>query len=386
MFRVGRELPIKVVAPRPWFPFQGLLRRLRPSFRPPAPHFEVQDGVEILRPRFFCIPGLFKSFDGLFLALGSYATLRRLGRDFHFDLIDAHFGYPEGYAAVKLGSWLNRPVAITLRGTEPRHSRTTGIKRYLLRGLREADHIFSVSESLKQHVLAMGAGSADKIQVVGNGVDTEKFHPLPKAECRASLKLPQNAPVLITVGGLVERKGFHRVIALLPALLERHPHLRYLIVGGPSAEGDWSERLRDQVRDLGLRQVVSFLGTLPHPEVKRALSAADVLVLATSNEGWANVILEAMACGLPVVATSVGGNAEVVRRESLGTIIPFGDPDALKTALDEALDRDWDRDEVVTYARANSWKNRVAILVESLRSVAVEHERRRSTFGDGKTP
>jgi glycosyltransferase involved in cell wall biosynthesis len=369
MFRVGAELPVKVVAPQPWFPLQGVLRLLHPSFRPPAPRCEVQQGVEILRPRFFCVPGLLKCLDGIFLALGSYFPLRRLRRRFDFDLIDAHFGYPEGYAAVKLGKWLDRPAMITLRGTEPRHARTRGIRRSLRHGLRRAVHIVAVSESLRQEALAMGVGPPDKILVVGNGVDAEKFHPLPKKECRQLLGLAPNAEVLITVGGLVERKGFHRVIALLPALRAKHPRLRYLIVGGRSAEGDWGERLRNQVQELGLEDVVSFLGALPHGEVKRALSAADVFVLATRNEGWANVILEAMACGLPVVATDVGGNAEVVSRASLGTIVPFGDESALEKALDEALARDWKREEILAYARANSWEQRVDSLVRLFRSI-----------------
>lgn len=370
MFRVGRELPIKVVAPQPWFPLQGLLRLRRPSFRPTAPSREMQDGVQVLHPRFFCVPGLFKSLDGFFLALSCYSTLRRLCKEFRFDLIDAHFGYPDGYAAMKLGRWLHRPVAITLRGTEPRHFRTPRVRRHLVRALEGADRIFAVSESLRQHALEMGIGPPEKIRVVGNGVDADKFFPLPQAGSRRALGLPDDAKVLITVGGLVERKGFHRVIALLPKLREKHPTLRYLIVGGPSAEGDWSTRLRGQVEELGLEDVVCFLGALPHQEVKRALSAADVFVLATSNEGWANVILEAMACGLPVVATDVGGNSEVVKDVSLGTILPLDDPETLGAALDEALDRNWDPEKIIAYARANSWDQRVETLVKDFYALA----------------
>jgi glycosyltransferase involved in cell wall biosynthesis len=216
----------------------------------------------------------------------------------------------------------------------------------------------------------MGIEPSGKIQAVGNGVDAAKFFPLPMRDCRQAVGLPENAKVLVTVGGLVERKGFHRVIALLPALRARHPDLRYLVVGGPCSEGDWRERLRDQVRDLSLGDIVYFLGALPHEEVKQALSAADVFVLATSNEGWANVILEAMACGLPVVATDVGGNAEVVADGALGTIVPFGDPGALEAALDEALGRDWNCGEIMAYAKSNSWDHRVETLVREFRSIA----------------
>jgi len=172
---------------------------------------------------------------------------------------------------------------------------------------------------------------------------------------------------------LVERKGFHRVIECLPALRRRYPELCYLIVGGPSPEGDWSGRLREQVAALGLEDCVRFLGPVAPGELKFPLSAADVFVLATRNEGWANVLLEAMACGLPVVATDVGGNAEVVCAPELGRLVPFGDSGALATAITEALGRDWDRDAIVAHARRNAWEGRVEVLVEEFRRLASQH-------------
>jgi glycosyltransferase involved in cell wall biosynthesis len=347
-----------------------LLRRWRPHFRPPAPVCEIQDGVEVLRPGFFCVPALLKSLDGRFLALSTYFTLRKLRRRFHFDVIDAHFGYPEGYAAVKLGKWLKCPVVITLRGTEIRHSETWGIRSHLKLALLEAQRIFSVSESLRQHAFSIGIGPPRKILVVGNGVDSEKFCPMDKAECRQALSIRHDAKVLITVGALVERKGYHRVIEQLPELRKRHPDLHYIAVGGSSPEGDWSKRLKRQVADAGLKDAVSFLGRLPHEEITKALSAADLFVLATRNEGWANVILEAMACGLPVIATDVGGNAEVISQDNLGAIVPFDDPEALRDTLDEALSRTWDNDKIRAYACSNSWDKRVATLVPELQDVA----------------
>jgi glycosyltransferase involved in cell wall biosynthesis len=169
--------------------------------------------------------------------------------------------------------------------------------------------------------------------------------------------------VLVTVGGLVERKGFHRVIACLPALLEAHPDLYYLVIGGPSPEGDMTQALKDQAAALGLGERVRFLGPVSPDRLKHPLSAADLFVLSTRNEGWANVILEAMACGLPVVASDVGGNPEVVRGPELGTIVPFDDQAALTAAVDEALTRSWDRQTIRAYAEANSWDTRVGMLI-----------------------
>jgi glycosyltransferase involved in cell wall biosynthesis len=151
----------------------------------------------------------------------------------------------------------------------------------------------------------------------------------------------------------------------MPALIKHHPDLHYLIVGGSSPEGDNRAELAAQVARLGLAGRVHFLGALPPDELKWPLSASDVFVLATRNEGWANVFLEAMACGLPVVATDVGGNAEVVCRAELGSIVPFGDSTALQQALDAALKKEWDRSAILDYAQANQWEKRVTQLLRA---------------------
>ncbi|HOX90757.1 MAG TPA: glycosyltransferase [Burkholderiaceae bacterium] len=371
MFRVGQELPITVVAPQPWFPLQSLLRRFKPGWRPERPRAELMQGIEVLRPRYFSVPGVFKSLDGWFMALGSLSTLRGLRARGQADLIDAHFAYPDGLAASKLAQWLRVPYTVTLRGTESRHAADAALRPRVQQALQSASRVFSVSDSLRRIGLACGA-APERSLVVGNGVDARVFAPADRAEARRRLGLPPAAPVLVSVGGLVERKGFHRVIACLPELRRQHPELRLLIVGGPSPEGDWSARLAAQVRELGLDDAVRFLGPLPPSEVRWALSAADVFVLATRNEGWANVLLEAMACGLPVVTTRVGGNAEVVCRDELGIVVPFDDHPALRDALGRALTQSWDRGAIRRYAEANSWDSRVAVLVAEFRRVASE--------------
>ena len=108
MFRVGRRLPLAVVSPRPWFPGQALLRRVRPGFRPPSAAHETQDGRDVWFPRFPSLPGLLKRLDGLAMALGAWPRLRRLRREGRLDVLDAHFGYPDGAAAVRLGRFAVR--------------------------------------------------------------------------------------------------------------------------------------------------------------------------------------------------------------------------------------------------------------------------------------
>ncbi len=363
MFRVARHRPLAVVSPQPWFPGQSLIRLLRTGYRLQAPALEIQQGIRVYHPRYLSVPGLLRRFDGWSMALASFGLMRKLKRQ-GARLIDAHFAYPDGEAATQLGRWLQLPVTITLRGTEVPHSRNPVLRPHLARTLKAAARVFAVSDSLRRLAVELGA-AAEKTEVVGNGVDTVRFHPVDRAAARARFGLPDSAKVLISVGGLVERKGMHRVIECLPALIGQHPSLHYLIVGGGSPEGDNRAELTAQVAQLGLGERVHFLGALPPDELKWPLSASDVFVLATRNEGWANVFLEAMACGLPVVTTDVGGNAEVVCRDELGSIVPFGDGAALQQALDAALSKDWDRGAILEYAQANQWDKRVAQLLRA---------------------
>ena len=363
MFRVAQHRPLAVVSPQPWFPGQSLVRRLRPGYRPQAPALEIQQGIRVYHPRFLSVPGLLRQFDGWSMAMGSFFLLRRLKSE-GARLIDAHFAYPDGEAAIRLGRWLGMPVTITLRGTEVPHSHNPALRPRLARAFKAAARVFAVSGSLRRLALELGAPE-EKTEVVGNGVDTARFHPVERAAARSRYGLPDSAHVLISVGALVERKGMHRVIDCLPALIARHPDLHYVIVGGGGPEGDMRNELDAHVARLGLGERVHFLGALPPDELKWALSAADVFVLATRNEGWANVFLEAMACGLPVVTTDVGGNAEVVCRDELGSIVPFGDSAALQRALEDALARNWDRAAILEYARANQWDRRVAQLLRA---------------------
>lgn len=375
MFRVAKELPLIVVAPVPWFPFQGLIRVFRPHFRPAPPYREIQDGIEVLHPRFFSIPCMVKSLDGVFLALSTFVLMQRLQRKHNFNIIDSHFAYPDGYAASLLGKWLRLPFTVTLRGTETRLARQSVFRKRMTLALQSAAKVFSVSDSLRQIALTLGAPES-KTQVVGNGIDITKFYAIDKLAARTKLGLPANAPILVSVGGLVERKGFHRVIDCLPKLIQEFPTLLYLIVGGPSPEGDMGAQLRTQVTQLGLNEHVVFTGPMKSEALKEPLSAADIFVLSTRNEGWANVFLEAMACGLPVITTDVGGNAEVVCHQKLGTIIPFDDQTALEKSLATALKRKWDRNKIIAYAQDNTWDSRVATLIKAFRDITSHNDNR----------
>ena len=362
MFRVARHVPIVVVAPQPWFPLQGLIRLFRPHFRPMAVRYERMQGIEVHRPRFLCFPGILKRTDGLFMALASFLTVRRLVRRDALNLLDVHFGYPDGAAGRLLSRWLGLPMVLTLRGKEERQMRLS-VAAPLKRAILAADQLVTVSAALGNLAVALGADRR-RVTQIGNGVEIAKFAPIERETARTELGLPLDAMVLVSVGTLVERKGFHRVIECVPDLLAKFPTLHLVVVGGAGPEGDMSAQLRGLVAQLGLEGHVHFVGAWPPDRLKVPLSAADVFVLATSYEGWANVFLEAMACGLPVVTTRVGGNAEVVSSPELGALVEFGDRAALTAALGDAVSRSWDRQRIISFARENSWDRRIPQLIE----------------------
>lgn len=373
MRRVAKELDVVVVAPTPWFPFQGLVRRFRPHFRPMPPRMEIQDGITVHHPRFLCFPGVLKWTDAWLQAIGSLPLMRRLRLESGFDIIDAHFVYPDGVAAHFLSRWLKRPFTVTLRGSLVRFEDRALHRRQISRALSAAARVFSVADSLRQDAIRWGQ-DPDHVQVVGNGVDLDRFYPEDRGACRRELGLPDEARVMVSVGGLTERKGFHRVIEVMPRLMETFPDLHFVIAGGASPEGDNEAELRAQVSRLGLEGCVHLIGPVSPDRLRRVYSAGDLFVLATRFEGWANVFLEASACGLPIVTTRVGGNAEVVASAEVGRLVPFGDADALRDAIAGALATQWDRGAILAHARANAWQTRIPQLVEAFRRIRRERE------------
>jgi glycosyltransferase involved in cell wall biosynthesis len=366
--RVARHCELVVVAPVPTFPLNGLVRG-RPAAA--VPRQEWQDGLRVFHPRFFSVPRYLKWLDGVFYAVSLLPFLARLRRRFAFDLIDAHFVYPDGLAAVLLGRVFGCPVVVTLRGSivRLRHYR---LHRPQIRwALGAASRILAVSQSLKQVAIELGT-PADRIRVVPNGVDAELFRPMDRLEARRALGLPPDRTILLSVGAIREGKGHHRIVGLLPELLRRRPDLLFVIVG-IERPGDGFRPVLDALIDrLGVGPHVLVAGERPHEQIPVWMAAADLCCLATRSEGWANVLLEAQAAGRPVVTTRVGGNAEIVNDASLGILVPPADDPALARAIVDALDRRWDPHRIAGHARAHSWDAAALAVAEEFRALVPE--------------
>ncbi|MGH7279356.1 MAG: glycosyltransferase family 4 protein [Candidatus Rokuibacteriota bacterium] len=354
MRRVAERCEVVVVAPVPWFPFNGMIRGARWDA---VPAVERQYGLAVYHPRFLSIPRYLKWLDGFLYACSLVPFLRRLRKEFPFDLIDAHFAYPDGLAARVLGKIFRRPVMITVRGSIVRLSRSWPHRLQMQWALGGAAGVVTVSQSLKQ--LAMRLGLAEwRIRVISNGVDSRVFQPRDRALARRACGLAGDRRVVLTVGGIYEDKGQHLVLEALPQILARHPAFLYVMIGEMRRDR-YRARLDALIERHGLQRHVLFAGGRPHQELAHWYAASDLFCLATRSEGWANVLLEALACGVPVVSTDVGGNPEIVGDERLGLLVPYGDRAALTAAILRALGTEWDRSAMAAYARRHSW-DRVA--------------------------
>lgn len=366
MSQVANHCDIVVVAPVPYFFLNRLMGPKKKKF---PPFLEIQEGVEVYHPKFHYIPGFLKFMDGFFLYWSTRWVIRKIQKTFDFDLIDGHFIYPDGFAAVQLGKYFKKPVTITLRGTINSLVHHPGRRQAIGYALKKADKVFSVSRYLADFARKHFNIDQDKFVPIPNGVDPEKFRTADPVHSRNVLKIDLNRKVLVSVGGLVQRKGHHRVLEIIPELVHRFPNLLYIIVGGGTVEGNIQNQLINRIAELRIQDHVMLAGEVSHESVHTYLCASDVFALATQFEGWANVFFEAMACGLPVVTTDVCGNPEVVKQGETGILVPFGDQPALKQAIMDALTREWNRLEISRYALSRPWEKVGKEVVHNLASV-----------------
>jgi len=341
----SRELESRVVAPVPWFPFKHARFGLYATHAQ-VPASEIRHGVQVSHPRYPVIPKVGMSVGPILLANALKSTIARtIDEGYDFDVIDAHYFYPDGVAAVMLGRYFNKPVVITARGSDinllPRYRLP---RQMICWAARHAAGIITVSNALKNEMVALGIDSA-RITPLRNGVDLELFQPGDRATQR--LELGMQGFSMLSVGHLQSHKGHDLVIQALPALPDAS---LYVAGSGPDRK-----KLEDLAQTLKVQERVHFLGSLSQSELKRYYGSADALVLASSREGWANVLLESMACGTPVIASNVCGTPEVVTAPEAGVLMSERTPQGVIEAV-RRLRAEYPSSEATRrYAERHGW-------------------------------
>jgi teichuronic acid biosynthesis glycosyltransferase TuaC len=340
------QVSARALAPVPWFPSRnqwfGEYAKLAS-----VPLCELRHGIHIDHPRYLTIPKVGMNIAPFLMA----ASLKP-----HFDrimashdsphLIDAHYFYPDGVAAVLLGRHYGKPVVVTGRGTDLHCIPKYTIPRLMIRfAANKSSAIITVCQALKETLIGLQIPEK-KIVVLKNGVDLSLFRPLEDRDCMRK-KLGLTGTTLISVGRLIALKGHHLIIEALKEL----PDCDLLIAGS----GPEDKKLRKIAKKMEVEKRVRFLGPVPHDNLANLYGAADMLVLASDREGWANVLLESMACGTPVVATRVWGTSEVVTSSNAGILIDNREARSIADGVRRLLSAQPDRDLTRKHAEGFSW-------------------------------
>lgn len=358
-----------VVAPQPWFPF---VDRFIDQYkhRPDVPAEDVIDGVRVLYPRFLSVPRFLKPLDPFSIALSVGLTLLRNPELLGVDLVDIHCAYPDGLAGALLARLLGKPSTVTLRGHDINDvPELYPVRRQeVIAALALVDRVFAVAKALADGAVELGA-PADKCVVLSNGVDATKFYPLDRRECRRRLGLPEEGRMVLGVGYLIKRKGYDLITEAVGELRKKGmTDLFAAYVGGPGDEPGGMAEVEALIDRYELGDHVHLPGRVEHDDLVYWYNAADVFCLASEKEGWANVILEALACGTPCVGTNVWGTPEVIRTPEVGVLVERN-ARAIEEGLRSAVEKTWDRDFIVAYAREHTWEATARRVVEQFELV-----------------
>jgi glycosyltransferase involved in cell wall biosynthesis len=346
LFRVlGVRNQVRVISPIPWtVEARAWWKGAAPL---PADRRAELDGLAVDHPRYYFPPKVLQRTYGLLFEMSVRQVFCRRAAEFRPDQVLASWAYPDGWAAVRLARQAGLPVVIQVLGSDvlllTGHTRR---RQLTFDALRAADGVVAVSRDLADRVIDGGV-DPDKVRVVYGGVDPAWFHPGPKPDARLRVGLdPDGDPLLLFIGNLVKVKGIDILIDACSVLAKAGRRFQCRIIG----QGPLAGLLRARIDRLGLGERVKLLGPKRQEDLPDWYRAADVFVLPSHSEGVPNVLMEAAACGLPCVASRVGGVPEISDRGDI-RMVPPADPTALAGAIGVAL-AGQDRPRAVTSPRA----------------------------------
>ncbi len=270
-----------------------------------------------------------------------------LNEGFQFDVIDAYYVYPDGVAAAIIAKRLEKPFVMTALGTDINILPNYYFPRKWIKwAAGRAAYLTTVSAALKCELIKLGVPQ-EKISTILHGVDHDMFQPA-KDKGLLRKRLGMTTTTLLSVGNLNEAKGHHLIIDALRNL----ENIELVIIG----HGEQEAALRAQITSSGLDNRVRMLGQLQQTDLPDYYAAADALVLASSREGIPNVLLEAMSCGTPVIATAVGGIAEIVTSRDAGILLSERSSAAIVMAVNALLPDLPSGSDVAAVARKFDWE------------------------------
>lgn len=349
---VAKYHEVIVINPISWFPFSHIFKRYRRFNNIPSQEFF--DGIEVFHPRFFSVPRYFKFLDAFFYKISVIPIVENICEKSNFDIIDLHWTYPDLPTGYALKKRFKNKMIVTLRGKEAFYSTQGYIREKLIRNyLVKADAIVALSKELLEMATNKGYSGKHR-KVILNGVDTSSFQYIDKIKSRKFLGLPLDKNIILTVGSLIFRKGFDRIIKALKEIIQTNPNAQLIIIGTEGPEGDWKKSLVQLINELILNKHVVFMGRIPNNELIYWYNASDLFCLASRGEGAPNVLIEALACGCPSVATDVGAAKEIITGDDMGIIVP-NSLDGIRYGLKKGILQRWNREKIAQSMNNFNW-------------------------------
>ncbi len=278
------------------------------------------------------------------------------------ELILNYWLYPDGFAAVRVGRSLGIPVIVGAIGSDIRRRNDPLTVRRVRETMREADAVIAVSEELRERAIALGV-PGEKVTTIPNGCDTSVFFPGEREAARRELGCDPESEIILYAGNLYSSKGLGELMEAFIGLSASRPHARLVMIG----QGPYGESLKERAAAAGLLSRVSLPGRRDAAGVAAWMRAADVFSLPSYSEGCPNVVVEALACGRPVVASRVGGIPELVD-DTCGILVPPRDSGGLRQALEAALSKEWDT-AAIARAHTRGWEEVAAATLALCRKV-----------------
>lgn len=329
---------------------------------PLYPRYKFLQQRTFLNPEYdrsYSVPGVkvdylrYRALPVLSRVLNGYNCGRLLTpymRKFRPDIIIGYFLYPEGFGAVSVGRNLKIPVIVGALGSDLLRIRSTFIRWAVRQTMRRASFVLTVSDELRERTIKFGI-PPEKSRTIHNGFDFDIFKLADRDNARTELNIDSDVELVVFTGRLVPNKGLRELFKSVAILVPSRSRLRLVCIG----EGVMDRELRQRASKPDLKGHVKFVGNANPEEIARWLAASNVFCLPSHSEGCPNVVIEALACGRPIVASNVGGIPELVDSRS-GILVPPRDASRLADALSKALDYPWNQEEIAR-SFCRSWND-----------------------------
>lgn len=306
------------------------------------------DNVEVYFPRFWHIPTSYfreRLPENQFRAVNELICKNKID----FDLIHAHFTWPSGYIGARLKQKYQKPLILTV------HEDSGWLEREISSRDEKLNMIWTTSDFIirvnrKDIPLLMQYNK--NIIAIPNGFSKEKFRPLDKATCRKALELPEEKKILLSLGFLIEQKGHKYAIDAIGKVIEKRSDILYLIGGS----GKLKDSLQAKITGMGLQRNVHLLGFVPGDKICPLINACDLFILPSVSEGNPTVMFEALGCGKPVIATSVGGVPEIIINNTFGFLVKPESSEDLADKILRGLNIKYYEKQISSYGMRFTWE------------------------------